>query len=328
MKYLHSIPIILVTLISLVQGDAPAAPVGCYTGVSGQSQGNYEWQTGSYCSGKCPNSQYLAIQGQQCICLSSLPVKKVASSQCNIQCPGFGTQMCGGSNVYSIFTGPKYGGSIEDLSSDSGSSSSGDNASSTTDMPPSSSTDNHSYSTYTSSGSVIVKTITQDTTPTETSSHPTETGSNDDNKDHKKESKANVGAIAGGVVGGVAAVIIIGVLAYLWIKKRNDDDDYDEEEFYDSKPMSRHNGSARGTRRGNPPSALDMPMSNPFVDPIGDKTRNMNMNMNNNNVNNNSAFVDPRVNPIMMGRRRLSEGSLVDAVDYSRKVLQVANPDS
>ena len=29
----------------------------------------------------------------------------------------------------------------------------------------------------------------------------------------------------------------------------------------------------------------------------------------------------------MMGRRRLSEGSLVDEADYSRKVLQVANPD-
>lgn len=36
---------------------------------------------------------------------------------------------------------------------------------------------------------------------------------------------------------------------------------------------------------------------------------------------------DPRLNPVMLGRRRLSEGSLADEADYSRKILRVANPD-
>jgi cell wall integrity and stress response component len=37
--------------------------------------------------------------------------------------------------------------------------------------------------------------------------------------------------------------------------------------------------------------------------------------------------VDQRLNPVMLGERRISEGSLADARDYSRKILRVANPD-
>jgi cell wall integrity and stress response component len=38
-------------------------------------------------------------------------------------------------------------------------------------------------------------------------------------------------------------------------------------------------------------------------------------------------MVDQRLNPVMLGRRRISEGSLADEADYSRKILRVANPD-
>lgn len=38
--------------------------------------------------------------------------------------------------------------------------------------------------------------------------------------------------------------------------------------------------------------------------------------------------VDQRLNPVMLGERRLSEGSLADDRDYSRKILRVANPDN
>lgn len=37
--------------------------------------------------------------------------------------------------------------------------------------------------------------------------------------------------------------------------------------------------------------------------------------------------IDQRLNPVMLGERRLSEGSLADDRDYSRKILRVANPD-
>ncbi|EGW31638.1 uncharacterized protein SPAPADRAFT_62249 [Spathaspora passalidarum NRRL Y-27907] len=315
MKYLYKTLILFLAVISLVKSDdAPSSLIGCFGSASGQNKGSYEYQTSSYCSKQCSNSQYIAVKGQQCICLDSLPSNKVSNSQCSTPCPGYGTQNCGGNNAYSVFQGPKYNAddSPNSESSDAPSSSTSDTSSSVT-SPPTSSSTGHSYSTTTSSGSVIVKTITKDSpTPTETEDAETSTAT-DGNKDNKKkESKTNVGAIAGGVVGGVLGAGLIGALIVLWLKKRNDDDDYDEEEFFEQKPMSRHHGSTRGTRRNKNP--LDMPMSNPFVDPH-ERT-------------NESAFVDPRVNPIMMGRRRLSEGSLVDAADYSRKVLQVANPDS
>lgn len=38
--------------------------------------------------------------------------------------------------------------------------------------------------------------------------------------------------------------------------------------------------------------------------------------------------VDQRLNPVMLGERRFSEGSLADDRDYSRKILRVANPDN
>lgn len=37
--------------------------------------------------------------------------------------------------------------------------------------------------------------------------------------------------------------------------------------------------------------------------------------------------VDQRLNPAMLGERRISDGSLADEQDYSRKILRVANPD-
>ena len=144
--------------------------------------------------------------------------------------------------------------------------------------------------------------------------HPTQ--ATPDGKSEKKSS--SVGAIVGGVVGGIGGLILLVAGGFFYMRYRNNDEDEDEEEeFYDNKPLKRSNGSKIGSRRS--PNALEMPMANPFQHPADDLVRN-------NSVQKN-GFVDPRLNPIMMGRRRLSEGSLVDEADYSRKVLQVANPD-
>jgi cell wall integrity and stress response component len=126
-----------------------------------------------------------------------------------------------------------------------------------------------------------------------------------------------VGPIVGGVVGGVAGIVIVSLIAFFLVRKRRQDEDHDEEEFYDKPEMAR--GGTNKLKRNKPASPLDRPMSNPFTDPSeamvaagGGKL----------------GLVDPRLNPMMMGRRRLSEGSLADETDYSRKILQVANPDS
>lgn len=45
-------------------------------------------------------------------------------------------------------------------------------------------------------------------------------------------------------------------------------------------------------------------------------------------LENHFMAVDQRLNPVMLGERRLSEGSIADERDYSRKILRVANPDA
>jgi cell wall integrity and stress response component len=128
-----------------------------------------------------------------------------------------------------------------------------------------------------------------------------------------------VGAIVGGVVGGVGGAILLGVLAFFFIRHRNShEESEDEEEFYDKPSGLSSVGGTSRSRSKKTLSPLDMPMSNPFTDPTDTAAA---------GGGNNAGLVDPRLNPIMMGRRRLSDGSLADETDYSRKVLQVANPD-
>lgn len=345
--------------------------LGCYSSVpGGTSQGDYLFQTSGYCADQCPDSQYVAVQGEECICLSSLPANsyKVDSSKCTTGCPGYGTEKCGGSSYYNVYlgrgtsdsssssstssSGSKQSSSSSSQASSSSSSSTGGSQSSSTDNSQSSITsspttndsdeeNNNATETIVNTvtqdgGSVIIRTVTQEASSNETgssqstspsstssssSSSSSETSSASNNgslgdKSQNKSSSTSVGAIVGGVVGGVGGLLVLVAGAWFFMRRRDRAQDTDEEEFFD-KPLSRSNGFKNGSRKG--PSALDMPMVNPFQHPADDLVRS--------NSERKPEFVDPRLNPIMMGRRRLSEGSLADETDYSRKVLTVANPD-
>lgn len=336
-------------LVSAADYTAPASNLGCYSSISGgDSKGDYTYQTSGYCvNNECPNSPYVAVKGKECICLNSLPQSssKVSSSQCDQPCPGYQSDMCGGSNAYNVYKGLASAssssssnlGSASSSSPSSSGSPSSSQSSSITGFPNNSDDSDQSTATVVSTisnsnGNVIYKTITQEasaTTSSGSSSHASTTSSSSststssshssDSPDGKSEKKSSsVGAIVGGVVGGIGGLILLVAGGFFYMRYRNNDEDEDEEEeFYDNKPLKRSNGSKIGSRRS--PNALEMPMANPFQHPADDLVRN-------NSVQKN-GFVDPRLNPIMMGRRRLSEGSLVDEADYSRKVLQVANPD-
>ena len=139
----------------------------------------------------------------------------------------------------------------------------------------------------------------------------------------QKKSSTNVGAIVGGVVGGVGGALVIALMAFFfirWRRQAGDDDDEDYEygpEKFDDGPTLGRGNTAKGLKRLRN-GALDMPMTNPFDHPLdahavgGVRP---------------PALPDPRLNPVMMGRRRLSEGLLADDADYSRKILHVANPE-
>lgn len=310
--------------------------VGCYSSVdTSDSQGTQQYQTSSLCALSCPDSPYIALKnGNECYCLSKKPSGSSLASGCNVGCFGFGSQMCGGSSAYSVYTG---NGSASDdtsetasasetasssqTSSSASSSTSSKSKSSSTSASATSETAQEVTSTRSQDGSVVVKTVTALASATSSSSASKSTSSplaSSSSDAQKKESGGTkVGPIVGGVVGGVAAIVIVSLIAFFLVRKRRQDEDHDEEEFYDKPEMAR--GGTNKLKRNKPASPLDRPMSNPFTDPSeamvaagGGKL----------------GLVDPRLNPMMMGRRRLSEGSLADETDYSRKILQVANPDN
>lgn len=118
----------------------------------------------------------------------------------------------------------------------------------------------------------------------------------------------------------MAAIALIAVGVFFFMRRRNDDDE-DEEEFYEKgSGASNTLGGTGGSRKNKFNSAFDMPMSNPFAHPTDEFADKRSSKMTE------GELTDPRLNPAMVGRRRLSEGSLADETDYSRKILAVANP--
>ncbi|KAF3990719.1 hypothetical protein FT663_01564 [Candidozyma haemuli var. vulneris] len=324
--------------------------IGCFSEVeTNHFMENGRWETSDLCSQRCGTSYpYVAIKnGGQCYCLTSKPTaNQVYFSQCSTPCNGYGSVNCGGPNAYSVFKGLG-----EDTGSSAGSSSSSSflfqssSSSSSSLLAPttssiasttpssavafnpdlsSSSTTSTSHTTSSMSSSSTdaetssapTRTVTHSSDPSSTSSSSPSASSPPDNT--QRASSTNVGAIAGGVVGGVVGLICIGLAIFFFIRHKRKNDESDEEEFFEkgsgSGALSRGNGTAKSKKYN---SAFDMPMANPFSDEFADK-RTSKMTTN--------GLADPRLNPAIVGRRRLSDGSLADETDYSRKILAVANP--
>lgn len=315
---MQTLKLVAAVVLSALTVSALSDAIGCFGNVdTSVSQGYGQYETQSLCASTCgSNYPYVAIKnGGYCYCLSSLPSgNSILNSQCNVPCNGFGSVMCGGQDVYSVF--PGLGNSASGSSQSSGvssttslSSSSSRTLSSITSAP---SHTNIVTTTSDSNGSVLYKTVTQ-------TSGSTSTGTETQTKNGGSKSSSNVGAIVGGVVGGLAGLALIIVGVFFFIRHRNLSDDDDDEDYYE-KGGSSGTGSALGTIKKPAKfnnAAFDRPMSNPFVHPSEDAP---------DKRASRSELTDPRLNPVMMGRRRLSEGSLADEADYSRKILAVANP--
>lgn len=314
LSHLFAASILSVSVLSALTDS-----IGCFASVdTSQSQGFGQYETQSSCAASCgPSYPYVAIKnGGYCYCLSAMPTTDlISNAQCNVPCNGFGQVMCGGQNAFTVFVGAGSANSQLLLSSISSLQSISSRDASGTTSAPTHGTSVMVATTSDSNGSIIYKTVTQTSGSTSTS-----TGSKSKhNSESSSKSSSNVGAIVGGVVGGLAALALIGVGVFFFIRRRNLSDDDDDEDYYE-KGGSSGAGSASGTitkpaKFHN--AAFDRPMSNPFVHPSDDSA---------DKRISRSELTDPRLNPIMMGRRRLSEGSLADEADYSRKILAVANP--
>ncbi|CAN3353680.1 hypothetical protein DICA4_A08482 [Diutina catenulata] len=305
--------------------------ISCASSVSGSVKTTNQFMTPSLCAKSCGGSPYTAVQGEDCYCLSSKPSDN--GGTCNTVCPGYGSIKCGGQSSFSIFQIGEDDGATEPSSSKDEPSSTkpSNHAESKTSASPTKSevgttvTDSPSKSTQTvittavTSGDSVV-TIYQ----TSNVAHPTSSSSSS-SKDDEPKKKSNTGAIVGGVVGGVAGGFLLALAAFFFIRwRRNRDYDEDDEEYdfgpekgtFDAVGIGRGN-TAKGSKRSRA-GPLDMPMANPFDHPSDPRTTG--------GVTPNLPS-DPRMNPVMMGRSRLSEDSLADNADYSRKILHVANPD-
>lgn len=321
--------------------------------------GDYIYSSPLWCQTQCAGKgkfPYIAMKnGGECYCLKLKPLGLLGS--CNVPCKGFGTMNCGGLNAYGIFANPDVPDTGLDLQLDlldtttsSTSTATTSSSSATTTSPTTTTTSSPTTASSTSDtaarsddaattshdaspltytliytaltlGNSVV-TITQTLSIANPTSLALASALALDSDKNKKKSSTNVGAIVGGVVGGVGGAIVIALMAFFFIRWRrqlgDDEEDYEYggEKFDDVPALGRGN-TAKGSKRLRN-GALDMPMTNPFDHPLdahavgGVRP---------------PALPDPRLNPVMMGRRRLSEGSLADDADYSRKILHVANPE-
>ena len=263
---------------AVAQKVTPASPVppqqsvstaqGCYS-----SKGNMtlhspvEGMSSAACNKACLADGY-TLAGlhakTQCFCGDAMPPKKASESDCDLGCPFYPQEPCGGNDAWSIFNlgvnvdPPVYGGS----SSSATAASSSTAQTSATSSSTASSSDNEPT------------TVVTETANASASSKPEKSGGH------------NVAGIAAGVVVGVvaAAAIVGGVFFYIR-RKRNAEIEEDH----------RRNAAVNAFISGSKP-----PSSSGSVN-----------------------MTDSRLDPVM-AHRRMSDGSIADNEDYSRRILRVS----
>ncbi|KAK9382699.1 uncharacterized protein V2V93DRAFT_343809 [Kockiozyma suomiensis] len=343
--------LILPLLLPLLSFAAASGTyVGCFASAGSLSlDDTYGFQSSLNCIGVCEddsNAVFALSQGSQCWCGSAIPGSQVDDASCDTVCDGYGLENCGGTGFYSVYlTGV---GSVENpaavqsaaefsAAATSETASASETASSSTSS--STSTTSVAESTSSSSTTLVAESTSSASTTSSSSFTPTESASSDtavttatavssvvvapsasasastDSGADSSSSLDKSSGISGGAIGGIVAGVVVGLIAiaalffFLWRRRRNSDDDDDD--WPDYSPQSRST-RARG---GAAPLASESPQTMPSEK------------LSSNSLNRQRvAIVDQRLNPVMM-ERRLSDGSLSDEQDYSRKILRVVNVD-
>lgn len=128
-------------------------------------------------------------------------------------------------------------------------------------------------------------------------------------------SKISGGAIGGIVVGVIAALAILALILFFWRRRANSRNDAyiggNKSPSGFSDPFGVRVVEDKTSMSSTPGAAVPTASFGGLQPP-----------------DNSFMAVDQRLNPVMLGERRLSEGSIADERDYSRKILRVANPDA
>lgn len=281
----------------------------------------YQYQSSLYCSSECAGYSYFALtEGNTCVCGDEAPDDSSSTDTCDTVCAGYGDETCGGDSAYDVYStgndsssGASSDTTTATTTSSSSRASAGAGTTSQTETSTSQTTDDQAseataISTQETSGTTIVlySTVSADPT-TEVVVSETASASSSTTASSQGGSKKNsvIGPAVGGAAGGVVAIVLI-ILAIFFFKRRQDKSKK-EAELADSAYFSalKRDNTFQSTAHASHTRQI----SNPFI-------------------TKEEMMVDQRLNPVMINsRRRISEGSLADEADYSRKILTVANPD-
>ncbi|KXG46129.1 Carbohydrate-binding WSC, subgroup [Penicillium griseofulvum] len=89
--------------------SASSTSKGCYSEVeSFKSQGPYTFQSPGYCQSECARKEFKIAalsRGNVCYCGDKVPSDsaKVADDKCDMTCPGWPDETCGGKETYNVF---------------------------------------------------------------------------------------------------------------------------------------------------------------------------------------------------------------------------------
>ncbi|KAG5938519.1 hypothetical protein E4U59_003743 [Claviceps monticola] len=283
------------------------------------------FQTNGLCHDYCnPDSYAYAItQYNSCWCSNYTPDKstQLSTGKCNLGCPGYPDEKCGGTGLFGYVVLPgglpsgTKGASIALSSTESSPTST--EVETTTPTTPTTSTTSTTSTTIMRSSSVETVVAADGTIKTVTVV-PTETGSQSPSVNQGatvEESGLKTGAVVGivvGVVGGVLILAAVMIFFYFRHKKQQQQNGYQDD------PSIRGSSSGMmGSGRAEMSRAPTSPGS----------------------TGNRSSLlpVDPRMDPFQQSLyvrsgSRESVGTLRDDHDYSRriqqpKVLRATNPD-
>ncbi|CAK7272796.1 Cell wall integrity and stress response component 4 [Sporothrix epigloea] len=297
----------------------PSVPIAyCASVNTGSTPANTSiYQSDGLCYGFCvDNYAFAVVQGHNCWCSDYIPSKsvQVSASECNIPCPGWSPDVCGGDNLFGYMALNKF---------PSGTAG-GSNTPSATSSSQASSTTTPTLHTVTTGGVVQTVTITPSA------------GAGDNSHVSSSHTGLSAGAAAGIAVGVVAVVVIAAVIAFLVWRRKRQQKEPKEANFVSSKPKT---PSPRGTspNKSNSPKVSDVSTAPAFA-----KKASENSWENDQSGRRRSMLmpIDPRIDPGFSGiyartdnKSRDSVNSLRDDHDYSRRVhqpgrvLRAMNPD-
>lgn len=97
--------------VKIINAAGTYTSKGCYSFSALESyltsKGEYTYQTNSYCEKQCSGYAVAAtLDGSTCYCGNDLPssISSVSSSNCDVTCQGFPTEICGGDGYLSVYT--------------------------------------------------------------------------------------------------------------------------------------------------------------------------------------------------------------------------------